>query len=203
MTTTTLITTAQKYFPKLQVIEKPNSKLMKLIAAVMFFNRGFMTSFDTTIGDTVYVPSMAWLDQNLPVLIHETVHMYDEKRIGGLWYNLGYLFPQLLAMLLLPLFLFTHWYIALPLVILFALPLPALWRANFEKRAYLVQLYIYVNHYHFTEAVASASLTQYFKDGTYYFMKPWQGALTLAEANALLASDTKLTTMVNDLVAAI
>ena len=201
MTTSNLIATAQKYFPKLQVIEKPQSKLMRLIAAVMFFNRGFMTDFDTTIGDTVYVPSMSWLNNNLPVLIHETVHMYDEERIG-VWYNLGYLFPQLLVLLMLPLF-FIHWYIALPLVILFALPLPALWRANFEKRAYLIQLYVYVNVYHFKEEVVSAALTEYFKDGTYYFMKPWQGALTMTEANALLASDEKLNAMVSDLVSAV
>ena len=48
-------------------------------------------------------------------LIHEVIHLYDEKRVG-FWYNLSYLFPQLLVVLTIPLFFFVHWYIMLPAV---------------------------------------------------------------------------------------
>ena len=103
MTTDTLIARAQSYFPTLKIIEKTSSPLMRFLGGAMFFNKGFMTEFTTTIGDTVYIPSKDWLDRNLPVLIHEVVHMYDEKRIG-MFYKMGYLFPQLLVPFLLPLF---------------------------------------------------------------------------------------------------
>lgn len=202
MTTQDLIKKAQSYFPKLQVVEKSSSSFIKFIAAILFFNRGFMTQFLTTIGETIYIPSMAWLEGNLSVLIHEVIHLYDEKRVG-FWYNLSYLFPQLLVVLTIPLFFFVHWYIMLPIAVFCLLPFPAYWRAYFERRAYLVQLYILINAYHIEEGLVVERLMPYFKNSSYYFMNIFAKDMSLAEAKTLLASDKKLEAMVNDFIASI
>ena len=103
MATQSLVAKIQTYFPDFKIVEKSSSTLMKIIGILMFFAPGFMTQFLTTLGDTVYVPSLSWAESNLPCLIHETVHMYDNKRLGIL-YQLGYIFPQILSLLTIPLF---------------------------------------------------------------------------------------------------
>lgn len=199
MSITTLTATAQKYFPNLKVVMKTNSSFMKFLTTIMFFNKGFMTQFLTTIGSTIYSPSEEFLENNSPILIHEIIHLYDEKRIGFL-YNLICLFPQILVLPVLLLLFFFSWHWVLPLAIICLLPWPAPGRAYFERRAYLVQLFVYVNFYHLDEAATSVVLTNYFKNSTYYWMLPWQSNLTIAQAQAELAADKNLQTLVDDLV---
>ena len=202
MSTASLILAAQKHFPNLKVVMKTDSNFMKILSTLMFFNKGFMTKFTTTIGSTIYAPSQEWLDKNNPVLIHEIIHLYDEKRLGFL-YNLLYLFPQILIIPTLLLLLFFNWHWILPVAGVCLLPLPALGRSYFEKRAYLVQLFVYINLYNSNEAVTGANLAKYFKNSTYYWMHPWQADLTLAEAKAQIAADKNLQSLVDDLIKSI
>ena len=129
----------KKEFPRFEIIDKRESKLMKLLSKVLFFNKTFMTSYITVIGSKVYVPKMPWKKTNpfgaASVLAHEWVHMKDGKRLGFLFKFL-YLFPQILA----PLALLGFWNPWFFLSLLFILPYPALWRAKFELRGYTISM---------------------------------------------------------------
>ncbi len=139
-----LVKAAQQYFPKLQIKYKNNSFIMKILSVIMFFNKGFMTTYVNTFGSSIYYPSQQYIIDNPIdseiVLLHELVHMYDVKKKGTILYTLLYGFPQILILLCIPLFFF-FWKIALAITILLLLPLPAYFRMNFEKRAYLCSLY--------------------------------------------------------------
>ena len=129
----------KKEFPKFEIIDKRDSKLMKLLAKILFFNKTFMTSYITVIGSKVYVPKLPWKKTNpfgaISVLSHEWVHMKDGKRLGFMFKFL-YLFPQILAPLAL-LGFWNPWYFLFALCIL---PLPAPWRTKFELRGYTISM---------------------------------------------------------------
>lgn len=210
MAYTELVNKAQQYFPNLEIKYKDQSLFMKIIGKIMFFNPAFMTSYLTTFGDTVYVPSQQFETQKefLDVFIHECTHMYDEKRLSFL-YTLSYIFPQILSIIFFLLSFLITWKIMVPLGLLCLAPLPAPWRTYFEKRAYLVQMYaryklfgedpsLYVDHY-----------AAYFSGASYYFM--WifgetksiaQEALNIKAGNPACASEPALLQQVNDLIAA-
>jgi hypothetical protein len=139
------VTAAQVYFPSLQVKYKSQSIFMKILSYLLFFNPTFMTDYVTTIGDTVYFPSPSFVTLHpitAPiVLMHELVHMSDQNKVSKPIFALSYLFPQILAPLCAILFFFIHWYIALPIVLLFLAPLPSYFRMYWEKRAYIAALY--------------------------------------------------------------
>jgi len=210
MGTTELIAKAQTYFPKLQIKYKDQSTFMKIIGKLMFFNPTFMTHFVTTIGDTVYLPNEDYLKNNTEafcdVFIHECTHMYDEKRLG-FPYNVLYAFPQ---MLFLPMFLLLFvlsWKLVVPLALLMLAPLPAPFRAYFEKRAYFVQMYAGYKLYNVDPAESGLRYTTWFKDGSYYFMWPieqdtaWQQeALNIKAGKPSCASEPALLQQVNDLI---
>jgi len=129
----------KKEFPKFEIIDKRDSKLMKLLSKVLFFNKTFMTSYITVIGSKVYVPKMPWKKTNpfsaISVLSHEWVHMKDGKRLGFMFKFL-YLFPQILT----PLFLLGFWNPWFFFCLFFLAPWPALWRAKFELRGYTISM---------------------------------------------------------------
>lgn len=139
-----VVSTAYNYFPNLQIKYKNNSKLMKFFGKILFFNSKFISCYTTTINYKVYYPNPTFV-KTRPIsasiiLLHEIVHMYDYKRLGKWWFIFSYLFPQILSFLLIPL-LVIGWKIALCSLI-FLLPLPAVFRMYYEKRAYLASLYI-------------------------------------------------------------
>lgn len=177
----------------------------------MFFNPGFMTSFITTIGDTIYWPSREFVQNNpqsvSEVFIHECTHIYDEKRVGSVPFKLGYLFPQILALPMLLLLFVLTWKIVLPLVILCLLPLPAPFRAYFERRAYFVSMRAGYSLHGWDPAVIGAHAAKNFKNSSYYWMMPFgEDAKFAAEAANVLAgkpesaSEPALDKMINDLV---
>lgn len=168
-----LVIKAQTYFPKLQVKFKDQSSLMKFLGKLMFFNPAFMTSFVTTLGNTIYMPNYAYTQTQAgtDVFIHECTHLYDQKRFSFL-YTLAYGLPQFLFLPALLLF-FWHWQVAVIVAPLFLLPLPAPWRAYFEKRAYSVQLYVLKQLWGDDIDGLNASADTYnafFTGSTYYFM---------------------------------
>ncbi len=206
-----LVTKAKTYFPTFQVKYKDQSAFMQIIGKILFFNKDFMTNFITTIGNTVYVPSEKFVEdnqQNLSgVLIHECTHMYDSKRLGPL-FTLGYLFPQILALPALLLFL-VSWKIALPLFLLALLPWPAYWRTHLEQRAYYVGMYARYKIFGYDPIGEGNYYAHFFKDGSYYWMWPFgvdaefnQEGSNIEDDKPACASEPALYQMVNDLIAA-
>lgn len=177
-----LVTAAQKYFPDLQIKYKDQSGFMKFLGTLMFFNKGFMTSYTTTIGSTVYFPNETFVKTRpisaAVVLLHELVHINDAHKVSKPLFGFLYLLPQILSLLCLPLLFVLTWKIVVPLVILFALPLPSPFRMNYEKRAYLTSLYAInalATRLNFKPLLASQeqSFLGQFKDASYYFMWPF------------------------------
>ena len=176
-----LVVAAQKHFPDLKIKYKDQSWFMKFLGFLLFFNKGFMTNYTTTIGSTVYFPSESFVKVRpvsaSVVLLHELVHIKDGHKYSKPLFGFLYLTPQILSLLCLPLFL-VSWKIALPLVLLFAAPIPSPFRMYFEKRAYLTSLYA-INalgtKLNFKPMLASQEQTfvGQFKDGSYYFMWPF------------------------------
>src|SRR5208283_2209132 len=98
-----LVAAATVQFPNLQVKYKDQSTFMKILGKILFFNPSFMTSYITTIGDTIYFTTESYttqdsLDASI-VLMHELVHMTDEKTYSKPLFAISYLFPQILALL--------------------------------------------------------------------------------------------------------
>jgi len=213
MAFTQLVTKAQTYFPTLQVKYKDQDPLMQFLGKVMFFDPTFMTNYLTTIGNTVYIPSQQYVADNpqatCDVFIHECTHMYDEKRLGKIPYALAYLFPLVLAAPVWFLLFVLNWKIVLLISLLFLAPLPAPWRAAFEKKAYFVQMYAAYKLWGYDPNESVASTTADFTSSSYYFMWPFEQTSTFTqEATNVLAgnpsctSEPALLAMVNDLIAA-
>jgi hypothetical protein len=87
---------------------KRDSRLMRFLAALMFWNRRFMSSYWTTIGNTIYYPSGVsdLKDKRLAQTIgHEMMHVAQFERLGMLtMFCLYVLFP-------LPILFSGRWFI--------------------------------------------------------------------------------------------
>lgn len=173
---------AKEFFPDLEIRYKDESTLMKILGKVLFFNKSFMTNFTTTLGSKVYFPNKKFVDlrplSSLVVLLHELVHVNDSKKWTQVLFSFLYMFPLALAVVFLPLLL-VSWKIFLPLLVLSLLPLPAYFRMIFEKRAYLVSLYVLhqlsvKKEFNTNLDTAAASYLENFKDSSYYFMWPFK-----------------------------
>lgn len=141
-----LVCAAKKYFPDLKIKYKNESWIMRFISKLLISDNGFMTQYTTTIGDTIYFPSQKFIKchpiSSSVVLLHDLVHLHDQKRVGKIPFTLSYLFPQILVPICLLLFMIVNWKLMLPLTILCCLPIPAFFRMHWEKRAYLSSFYV-------------------------------------------------------------
>jgi len=173
---------AQQYFPKLQIKYKDQSLLTKIIGKIMFFNKGFMTDYVTTIGNTVYFPNQDFVKlrpvSSVVLLLHELMHVKDSQKFSRPLFSFLYLFPLSLIPFLIPLFFFW-WKPALVLTVLFLLPLPAYFRMIFEKRAYMVSLYVVKSlekRLNFTHDLIKDKdfYIDQFHTGAYYFSWPFK-----------------------------
>lgn len=176
-----VVNEAKINFPNLQIKYKNESLFMKILGKLMFFNKNFMTEYVTTIGSTVYFPSKSFVAirpvSSLMILMHELVHVCDSKQFTTPVFSILYLFPQILALLALPLF-FINWKIAL-LFLLFLLPIPAYFRAYFEKRGYLISLYVSNKlskklSFNINLDNEKEETIKSFKNSDYYFMWPFK-----------------------------
>lgn len=138
-----LLEASKKYYPNIQIKFKNESKLMKLIGKILFFNKNFMSTYTTTIDSTIYfINKEELIEKPIPsmiVFLHELTHIYDSKKDGKLLFKFLYLFPQILILLFFPLLLIS-WKLSL-LALIFALPFPAIFRKKYELKAYKVSLY--------------------------------------------------------------
>ena len=144
-----------------------------------------MTDYTTTIGNTIYIPTENYIKlrpvSGSVVFLHELVHLYDQKRLGAIRFQLSYMLPQILAIPALLLFLLS-WKIALPVVILFLLPIPAYFRMIYERRAYYSSIYCLKklgDRMKFNPHLGThnACFAEYFIDSSYYFMWPFKSAV--------------------------
>ncbi len=160
---------------------KDESKFMKLLGFLLFFNKKFMTEYTTTINSTIYFPSKIFVEDNynrsLMIMLHELVHVLDAKKYNFIIFSILYLSPQILSILFLPL-IFINFKIAL-LFLLFLMPIPSFFRMFFEKRAYLVSLYVLHNMLKNNKIQGNLDgaknyYLQQFKSASYYFMWPFK-----------------------------
>lgn len=86
-------TTAE--FPRFRVVRKNDSTLMRVISVLLLFNKSFMRSYVTTIGNTMWTPTYwrSYSDETRAALLrHERVHLWQQRRYGMLAYAFLYLF---------------------------------------------------------------------------------------------------------------
>lgn len=192
-----LVSAAQKHFPSLQVKYKNQSTFMKFLGTILFFNKGFMTNYVTTIGSTIYIPDETYMKlhsvSGSVVFLHELVHIYDSGRITRSLFTFLYLLPQIMALFLLPLLFFIKWWIVLPLILLCLAPIPAYFRMTFEKRAYISSIYTLnalgkrLNFDPHLDTQKTFFVDQ-FKDSYYYFMWPFDVTYEFNQAITLVQS---------------
>ncbi len=92
-----------------KLVEKGSSKFMRALSWLMFFSKGFMKDYTTTIGKTVYMPqSIIGTYTGYEVLRHERIHILDAKK----------------------------WCLLMPLSYIFLLPSVVTMRAYWEFRGY-------------------------------------------------------------------
>jgi len=161
-------------FPDFELISKQESTLMKWLSKLLFFNKRFMTSFISVIGNKVYVPSLPWKEDNpygaCEVLSHEFVHMKDNQKLGPLFKFL-YLCPQILTLLSVLVFWNPWWLLCLG----FLLPIPAPFRAYFEFKAYVVSMAV---QWWLLSAKADPEFfVKQFTSANYYWMFPFKKIL--------------------------
>ena len=166
-----LVEHVKREVPDFEIRSKKESRLMKLLSMVLFFNKDFSTRYVTTIYPHVYVPSLPWKPNRptsrISVLAHEFVHLYDRKRLGWI-FNFLYLSPQIFALLSLGAFWNLWWLMAL----LFLLPLPSPGRAWLEFRGYRMTAAI---HWWLTgQRVNTVWLREQFVGSGYYWMFPFK-----------------------------
>jgi hypothetical protein len=192
-----LVAAAQKYFPSLQVKYKNQSTFMKFLGTILFFNKGFMTDYVTTIGSTIYIPDETYMKlhsvSGSVVFMHELVHIYDSGRISHPLFTFLYLLPQIMAIFLLPLLFFVKWWIVLPMILLCLAPIPAYFRMVFEKRAYISSIYTLNalgKRLNFNPQLTNQTsfFVAQFKDSYYYFMWPFDVAPEFTNAITLVQS---------------
>jgi len=123
----------------IKVIEKKTSRFMKAIAAILFFNKSFLTGYITTIGTTIYWPDVERLEtggSGFSTLFHEIQHAADFKK-HPVFFVTSYLAPQIFTLFsllaILSIWLGGWWALWL-LALLCILPLPSIGRTIWETR---------------------------------------------------------------------
>lgn len=188
-----VVNAIQSYVPGFSLKLKSKSKLQKFIGkiAAIWRNKSYMDLYWTTIGKTVYRPTMC---DNGPaegewqVMLHEGRHVDDCYKLGPILYNFLYLFPQIIGILgilytlvILPVVLLGE-----PLGLLWGVlsllcltPFPSLPRALIESRGYAVTMAVAF----WTNSVSNweeyiKELTNHFVNSDYYYMWPYKTFIT-------------------------
>lgn len=159
-----------------QIRYKDESRFMRLLAKVLFFNKGFLTKYTTTIGSTIYLPSRAAVEADLDgyaaVLAHELVHVMDARAQGSLVFGLSYLFPQCLSLLSLLALLSipgSIWWLTSLSALLCLAPWPSTGRAAAEYRGYGMSLATSIWRGHRVDHIPQRMIEQ-FTGPSYYWM---------------------------------
>lgn len=176
----------QEVTPGLRIVKKEDSRLMRFLAIILFFNKGFMTEYTTTIGKTIYMPSQTLSSSGTAIIVtlaHEAQHIWDFYRFRFMpipWAIL-YLFPQILAPLALLSFLaveYSNWWLVSLSFLIFLAPLPAPFRMIIERRGYLVSLACCHWMWNNADSTTIENVVNQFTGWEYYKMWPFYGSLT-------------------------
>lgn len=170
---------AKQMDPSIRLLAKEDSMLMKVVGFIVKpFNPSFNTRYTTTIGSTIWMPSeIATIlpeEAYLEVVVHEVQHILDHKRHGML-FKVGYLFPQVLALLSL-LALGAIWspiWLLWLLCLLFLAPLPAYWRYRAEFNGYRTSILFNKFHGRTSERTNEWIIGQ-LAGPSYYFAWPFK-----------------------------
>lgn len=156
-----LVLAIKERLPKFQVKYKDENLFQKFLGVLMFFNRGYMTRYTTTMFGNVYFVSRKSVGENprhaWKILAHEYVHLLD-GRDHPVKFPLYYALPQVSALgALLALGAFWCSWALLALVFLVALaPWGSKGRTKSEMRGYAMSMA--VNYWRY------ASVSQSLKD---------------------------------------
>lgn len=174
-----LVSEIKKTVPGFKVVNKRDSRLMKVLSVILFFNKDFMTNFYTTIYHTVYLPTSVKEGQEKftwGVLAHEWVHLLRGD-LGFAAFAFRYLFP----LSLLPLALFSllaiwgsNLWLWNLLWLLAAAPFPSYFKAYEERIAYRMTLAVEIWRFGSTTDASREYLAQHFTSSEYYFMWPFK-----------------------------
>jgi hypothetical protein len=172
----------KKYYPKFNIKFKSESQLMKLIGVILFFNKGFMTNFTTTLGNTVYLVSPEVVEKNPlsaeAITLHELVHVHDANKLTRVFFGFLYMFPITFIPFAVASMFFSFW-MGIVILALCLSPVPAYFRMCFEKKAYTFSLYANMklaalkNRKVDTEYLIK-SYSEQFTGPAYYFMWPFK-----------------------------
>lgn len=190
------IRTITTFVPKFKVRAKANSLLHMFLAWVMFFNKGYMTKFWTTVGFTTSYPDNEKALKDWRTLYHEGYHAIQAQQQTRTLMALKYLFPQVLgipslvltivllpALTILSFFgvnLWDWWLLWVFPPLVFLLPWPAYWRTKMELEAYQVTLAIaYWHHGKHTAETTYVGIIRQFIWSNYYFMWPFKRSIEL------------------------
>lgn len=160
--------------PDIKMKSKDDSLFMRIINVPLFLMTGgsFMTRFWTTIGNTIYKPTIDAGNKGWITVFHEVAHIRQHKR-ENIGHSLLYLSPQIFSVpaVLLMFLLGLGWFSLLGL--LFLLPFPAYFRYRKELEGYKISLAA-------NELRKSGSgyslinwATSHFTGPSYYFMWPF------------------------------
>lgn len=159
---------------KIKTMNKKESKLMKLISYLLFFNKKFMTNFTTTLGRTIYLSSEFNERLNIgkiTTLLHEFIHI--QQKDDDALYEAKYLFPQILSALSFVLYPLIGPFSLLALLFII-LPLPAYFRMKSEVEAYGLNLYLFEKSGLYQMDHELQHCVQQFTSANYFFMWPFE-----------------------------
>lgn len=176
---------SQKFGTK--IIYKEESRLMRTIGRLTFWNKKFMTNMITTMRGNIYVPKSYQsvverreadtrkLRSYLTVLFHEYVHIERRNKtiIPG-WFEFKYITPQVYAifgfvsLLLTPL---SPWFLAGSPLLLAVLPWASKHRTEEEMRGYSVNV-VCLHYVHGlpTDKIMTQGFENIFEGPSYYWM---------------------------------
>jgi len=145
-----LVTALRQEIPGFEIRYKNESKLMKFLGFILFFNKHFMTKFTTTLFKKVYFPNRSYVTKNNHrdayfILRHEAVHLRDAKRFPILF--------QLTYLLVLPM--------------IFSL------RAFWEYRAYKETIRVFYEVEEYITQTLLDNIVKNFTGPNYFFMFPF------------------------------
>lgn len=177
----------QSVVPGMHVVKKSESRLMRFLRKLLFFNKKFMSHFYTTLGNTVYVPDKAYEKEpwdEVSILAHEAMHIFDRNKSfwRRAWTGVGYIAPQIFAVFsllsVLAVWFSNYWLLAL-VSLVFALPIPSPIRAWVEKRGYLMTLAVAYWEFgkHKKEYPGTDWVVKQFTSANYYWMWPFEKRL--------------------------
>lgn len=174
-----LVSKMKERLPTSSIKYKDESTFMEKLDKVLFFNKAFMTCYTTTIDTTVYFPTRKEVEANkgrfFYTLCHEYVHAWDANNSPVL-FNVGYLFPQILALLSLGAFLafINIWFLLFLFALLFLAPIPSPSRTWAELRGYGMSCKVEKWKFGKVDKICFDSRIRSFIGPGYYFMWPFK-----------------------------